>query len=72
MADTELSEKSSQSLVRSPRVISVVWDYFGLKTNENGTVIVIITEEQKPVCQTCYRSVSAKGGNMSNLMTYLK
>ena len=53
-------------------MISVAWDYFGLKTNENGTVIVIVTEEQKPVCQTCYRSVSAKGGNKSNLMTYLK
>ena len=70
MVDTELSEESSQSLVRKPRAVSVVWDYFGLKTNENGTVIV--TEEQKPVCRTCHRSVPAKGGNTSNLMAHLK
>ena len=55
MADTELSEETSQSLVRKPQAFSIVWDYFGLKTNKNGTAIV--TEEQKPVCQTCHRSV---------------
>ena len=60
MADTELSEELSQSLARKPRAVSVVWDYFGLKANENGTGIV--TEEQKPVCRTCHRSVPAKGG----------
>ena len=70
MADTELSGESSQSLVHKPQVVSVVWDYFSLKTNKNGTVI--ITEEQKPVCRTCHRSVPAKGGNMSNLMAHLK
>ena len=56
MADMELSKESSQSLVRKPRADSVVWDYFSLKTNENGTVI--ITEEQKPVCQTCQECTS--------------
>ena len=39
---------------------------------KNRSQFVIVTEEQKPVCQTCHRSVSAKGNNMSNLMTYLK
>ena len=48
MADMELSEESSQSLVHKPQAVSVVWDYFGLKTYENETVIV--TEKQKPVC----------------------
>ena len=56
--------------MRKPRAVSVVWDYFGLKTNENG--IIIITEEQKPVCRTFHRSVPAKGGNTSNLMAHLK
>ena len=32
----------------------------------------MVTEEQKPICQTYNRSVPAKGGNMSNLMVYLK
>ena len=68
MVDTELPEESLQSLVRKPQTVRVVWEYFDLKTNKNGTVI--ITEEQKPVCQTCHRSVPAKGGNMSNLMAY--
>ena len=70
MADRESPERSSQSLVRKPQAISVVWDYFGLKTNQNGTVIV--TEEQKPVCRTCHKSAPAKGGNTSNLMAHLK
>ena len=56
--------------MRKPRAVSVAWDYFGLKTNKNGTIVV--TEEQKPVCQTCHRSVPAKGGNTSNLMAHLK
>ena len=47
-----------------------MWNYFSLKTNENGTVIII--EEQKPVCRTCHRSVPAKGGNTGNLMAHLK
>ena len=70
MADTESPEESSQSLVRKPRAVRVVLDYFGLKTNQNGTVIV--SEEQKPVCRTYHKSVPAKGGNTSNLMAYLK
>ena len=70
MADIELVEESSQSLVHKLRAVSVAWDYFGLKTNKNGTTVV--TEEQKPVCQTCHRSVPVKGGNTSNLMAHLK
>ena len=35
MVDTELSEESSQSLVRKPRAS------FGLKTNENGIIMVL-------------------------------
>ena len=37
MADTELVEESSQSLVRNARAVSVVWDYFGT---------IVVTEEQ--------------------------
>ena len=31
MADTELPEELSLSSVLKPRVVNVVWDYFGLK-----------------------------------------
>ena len=48
----------------------MVWDYFGLKTNDNGSIIV--SEEQRPVCRTCYKSISVKGGNTTNLMAHLK
>ena len=49
-------DELTTSLVQKPRANSVVWDYFGLKTNDNGSVIV--SEEQRPVCRTCYKSIS--------------
>ena len=45
--------------------ISMVWDYFGLKINESDTIKV--TAEQKPVYQTCHKSVVAI---ISNLMAH--
>ena len=65
-----MADELITSLVRKPRANSVVWDYFGLITNDNGSVIV--SEEQRPVCRTCYKSISAKGGNTTNLMAHLK
>ena len=64
MADTP----SSQPPVKKPHSVSVVWDYFGLRTAENGRII----QDDKPVCQTCIREVPAKGGNTSNLMAHLR
>jgi len=58
---------SSQPLVKKPRVVSVVWNYFGLRT-EGGRVV----HEDKPVCRACLREVPAKGGNTSNLMAHLR
>ena len=32
----------------------------------------MVTEEHKPVCQICQRSIPAKDGNTINLMAHLK
>ena len=48
---------------------NVVWNYFGLRVNENG--VVFKEMEDDPVCRTCKRSVHAKSGNTSNLLAHL-
>ena len=49
---------------------SVVWDYFGLKANQDGTLV--LSETHSPVCRLCGRSIPAKGGNTTNLLTHLR
>ena len=63
MAEAHLEE----CLVNSK---SIVWNYFGLKVNEFG--IALPEEEERPICRTCKKAVPAKGGNTSNLLTYLR
>ena len=63
-------ESIELELVKKPRATSVVWNYFGLKTDSRG--VPIAEEEHRPVCRTCGKSVPAKGGNTSNLMSHLK
>ena len=48
---------------------SVIWNCFGLKLDENGYIWKYL--QDKPVCRTCRRNVSAKNGNTSNLFTHL-
>jgi len=57
-------------LVKKPKATSVVWSYFGLEANESG--VPKVDQEQKPVCHKCKRSVPAKGGTKSSLMSHLK
>ena len=47
----------------------MVWNYFGLRVNENG--VVLQEMEDEPVCRTCKKSVRAKSGNTSNLLAHL-
>ena len=42
------------------------WDYFDLEQ------MIMAAVEQKPICQTCYKSVPAKRGITSNSLAYLK
>ena len=41
---------------------------FGLQATEDG--IVIESEQERPVCYKCKKSVQAKGGNTTNLFDY--
>lgn len=66
MAEVHVEER----LVKKPNTKSIVWNYFGLKANENN--IPLPEEEEKPVCRTCKKGVPAKGGNTSNLLTHLR
>ena len=49
---------------------SIIWNYFELKLDEKGYIRKDL--EDRPVCRTCKRSVSAKNGNTSNLFTHLR
>ena len=45
-----------------------MWEYLGLKAGSDGRVVSI--ESQVPVCRLCGKSVPAKGGNTTNLLTH--
>ena len=49
---------------------SPVWQYFALRTNEEGGVIK--QDVDKPVCKTCGKSVNAKSSNTTNLFQHLR
>ena len=57
-------------LVKKRNTSSVVWEYFGLKASQNGTLVA--SETHLPVCRLCGKSVPAKGGNTTNLLTHLR
>ena len=61
---------AEECLVKKANSKSIVWNYFGLKANEHG--IALPEEEEGPICRTCKKAVSAKGGNTSNLLTHLR
>ena len=58
------------SLIKKPSTKSVVWNYFGLQTDEDGRILP--EKEDKPVCRACKKAVLAKGGNTTNLLTHLR
>ena len=62
MADT------SYTIVPKRRVVSPVWDYFGLRADNEGKVI----DEGVAVCRRCSSNVRASGGNTSNLLSHLR
>ena len=59
----------SDSLVSKSRYTkSAVWIYFGFEADEEGRPKI----QDAVVCRMCKISVSAKGGNTSNLLLHLK
>ena len=55
-------------IVNKPGTKSVVWEYSGTEKLENGG----IADDSKAICRSCRRSITAKHGNTSNLLTHLK
>ena len=58
------------SELKKRNTTSVVWDYFGLRANPDGSVVR--GEANYPVCRSCGKSVLVKGGNTTNLLTHLR
>ena len=64
------SSSCDVTLVRKPGTRNVVWDYFGLEVDECGKVRGETTSF--PLCRTCGKKISAKGGNTTNLLAHLR
>jgi len=60
-------EEESQ-IVPKKKVVSPVWDYFGLRVNGEGKIV----DEGVAVCRQCNNNVRASGGNTSNLLSHLR
>ena len=58
----------SSCIVPKKRVVSPVWDYFGLRADDEGKVI----DDGVTVCWRCNSNVRASGGNTSNLLSHLR
>ena len=58
----------SSRIVPKKRVVSPVWDYFGLRVDDEGKVI----DDGVTVCRRCNSNVRASGGNTSNLLSHLR
>uniref|UniRef100_A0A1X7UD13 BED-type domain-containing protein n=1 Tax=Amphimedon queenslandica TaxID=400682 RepID=A0A1X7UD13_AMPQE len=65
---TSSDEVLSATLLPKPGTKSAIWQYFGLKANENGEVL----EDSKAFCRLCSRAVMARSGNTSNLMAHVR
>lgn len=50
------------------RKSNVIWNYFGLKLDDDGKPI----NEDRPIYQKCKISVSTKRGNTSNMFYHLQ
>ena len=59
---------SSCTIVPKKKVVSPVWDYFGLRADSEGKII----DDGVAVCRQCNGNVRASGGNTSNLLSHLR
>ena len=67
---SEVLVRCGISVVKKRNTTSVVWDYFGLRANPDGSVVQ--GEANYPMCRSRVKSVPAKGGNTTNLLTHLR
>ncbi len=55
-------------LVCKPGTKSIVWHYFSLKKDSDGSVV----DNGHCVCRSCRKTVTAKHGNTSNLLAHIR
>lgn len=60
----------AHQVVKKKNTRSPVWDYFGLKADENGDPIPELMHS--PVCKQCGKNVAASRGNTTNLFSHLR
>ena len=74
MASSSCSSSSTASseltLMKKPKAVSIVWDYFGLRVDNEGRVLT--EKESLPVCRVCLKEVPPKSGNTSNMLVHLR
>ncbi|KAJ8287949.1 hypothetical protein COCON_G00006080 [Conger conger] len=63
-----MADAGAESLVSKKGANAPIWQCFGFVGDENGKPV----DTDTPICKLCMRSVSAKGGNTSNLRTHLR
>ena len=57
-------------LVAKKNTISPVWTHFGLKAGPDNKPLT--GQENNPICKLCYKPVSCKGGNTTNMFVHLR
>ena len=70
MGSSSSTASSELTLTKKPKAVSIVWDYFGLKADNEGRVLT--EKESLPVCRVCLKEVPAKSGNTSNMLVHLR
>ena len=70
MRSSEKKRKMSEILLvaKTKAMKSAVWEHFGFERGDDRWP----KQEEVATCRLCKKTVSAKGGNTSNLLTHLK
>ena len=68
--DTEVTEPNRPNLIKKKNTKSAAWNFFGIEADEHG--VSIPSQEHRPICRICYKSVPCKTGNTTNLFTHLR
>jgi len=63
-----LVKVNSVRLAKKTNSTSKIWNYFGFDVDTHGNAI----DSGKPKCRQCFKMISCKSGNTSNLYKHLK
>ena len=63
----KMAECRALNLVKKPNTKCSVWTYSGSEADESDKPLC---DKDSTVCRACKKSVLAKGGNTSNLLTH--